>query len=98
MINFVMIDFEREMAAILADDPLGLLDVKAKAAAKSADERLIESFEEINSYVEAHGRPPEKSRDIQVRRLFSRLQGLREEPEKVEMLLDFDRFGLLRDR
>lgn len=90
-----MIHFEQEMAAILADDPLGVLDVKAKASVKSADERLIESFEEINAFVEAYGHPPEKSRDIQERRLFSRLQGVRSEPEKIEMLLDFDRFGLL---
>lgn len=90
-----MINFEQEMASILAEDPLGLLDVKAKASAKSADERLIESFEEINHYVDTHGHPPERSREIQERRLYSRLQGLRGDPEKVELLLDFDRFGLL---
>lgn len=91
-----MIDFEKELEAILQDDPLGLLDVKPKASGViSADERLIASFEEINDFVRQHGHEPTKSRDISERKLYSRLQGLRENPEKAAALVAYDTFGLL---
>jgi hypothetical protein len=91
-------DFEKELKAILEDDPLGLLDTKPKASSViSADERLIASFEEINTFVEAYNREPEASRDISERKLHSRLNGLRENPEKAASLLEFDRFNLLAD-
>ena len=91
-----MIDFEKELEAILQDDPLGLLAVKPKASGvSSADERLIASFEEINDFMRQHGHEPEKSRDISERKLYSRLKGLRENPEKAATLTEYDTFGLL---
>ena len=93
-----MIDFEKEFENILEDDPLGLLDIKPKRSnAITEDERLIESFKEINDYMEQHGKEPSASRDIQERRLFSRLKGLREDPEKSLALKDYDSFNLLGD-
>ena len=91
-----MIDFDKEMQAILHNDPLGLLEVKPKASnGMSADERLLAAFEEINTFFEQHGREPAVSRDIQERKLYSRLQGLRDDPEKAVSLQAADRFGLL---
>lgn len=91
-----MIDFDKELQAILADDPLGLLDVKPQTAnAVTADDRLIAAFEEINAFVEMHGHEPTASRDIQERKLYSRLQGLREDTGKRAALLPLDRFFLL---
>lgn len=91
-----MIDFEKELQAILADDPLGLLEVKPAASnGVTADERLVAAFEEINAFVETHGREPTASRDIQERKLYSRLQGLREDTDKMAALLPLDRFELL---
>jgi len=91
-----MIDFEKALADILENDVLGLLDVKPKASAvMSADSRLIASFEEINAFVEEHGREPAKSQVVSERRLHSRLKGLREQPEKAAALAEFDRFDLL---
>ena len=93
-----MIDFDKELQAILADDPLGLLDVKLQVSnVVTADERLIAAFEEINTFVETHGHEPTASRDIQERKLYSRLQGLREDVEKALALLPLDRFRLLGD-
>ena len=93
-----MIDFEKELESILENDPLGLLDIKQKKSnAITADERLIESFKEINDYMEQHGKEPSASREIQERRLFSRLKGLREDPEKAMALKDHDSFNLLGD-
>lgn len=91
-----MIDFDKEMQAILHNDPLGLLEVKPKASnGMSADERLLAAFEEINTFFEQQGREPAISRDIQERKLYSRLQGLRDDPERAVSLQSVDRFGLL---
>ena len=91
-----MIDFLKEIEAILDEDPLGLLDIKPKASSvMSADARLVESFKEINAYMEERGHEPTASRDIKERRLYSRLKGLRESPEKAAALAEHDVFSLL---
>lgn len=91
-------DYTKELSAILANDPLGLLDVKPRSSGVlTADARLIASFQEINDFVRAHGHEPTESRDIQERRLFSRLKGIRENPAKAEALLTYDEFSLLAD-
>jgi len=93
-----MIDFIKELETILETDPLGLLKVKPKeSSAISADERLIASFEEINAFMREHNREPAESRDISERKLYSRLKGLRQSPEKAAALADFDTFDLLSD-
>ncbi len=91
-----MIDFTKELETILETDPLSLLEVKPKASSViSADERLIASFEEINAFMREHNREPALSRDISQRKLYSRLKGLRESPDKAAALADFDTFNLL---
>lgn len=90
--------FDEELARILADDPLGLLDVKPKQSnAISADQRLVASFEEINTFLRQHSREPAESRDIHERRLFSRLKSLRSSPERATALKEYDTFNLLGD-
>jgi hypothetical protein len=92
-----MSDFEKELAAILEEDPLGLLNLKPKASARATtDERLLDSFREISDFVKRHGREPEESRDVGERKLYSRLKGLRECPEKVASLLEHDHLSLLK--
>jgi len=91
-----MIDFQAELARILKEDELGLLDVKPLASSViSSDDRLLASFEEINAFFEAQGKKPEESREINERSLFSRLKGLREHPEKLAALKPYDRHNLL---
>jgi len=93
-----MIDFEKELHTILQDDPLGLLTVKAKASSvMNSDERLIASFEEINSFIREHGHEPAESRDINERRMYSRLKGLRNNPTTAEPLAEYDEFDLLSE-
>ncbi len=93
-----MIDFEKELALILQDDPLGLLTIKPRASLTiSADDRLIASFAEINRFVHEHGAEPAESRDINERCLFSRLKGIRDDFDKTTALLAFDRFDLLKN-
>lgn len=92
-----MIDFEKELEQILSSDPLGLLDIKPKATSVTADQRLVASFQEINEFIDEHGKEPTQNRDIKERRLFSRLKGLREDPVKAAALKDHDVHGLLAD-
>jgi len=81
---------------ILNNDPLGLLgEVKAKNPVVTADDRLVASFEEINSFIDVNGREPCKSNDMNERRLYSRLQGIREDIDKSKSLKKYDRFNLL---
>jgi len=81
---------------ILDNDPLGLLgEVKAKNPIVTADDRLIASFEEINNFFELKGKEPIKSDDMNERKLYSRLKGIRLDFEKVESLKSHDRFNLL---
>jgi hypothetical protein len=90
-----MIDFEKELEEILSSDPLGLLAVKPKTSGKlSTDDRLIASFKEITDFVKAKNREPEASKDIGERKLYSRLKGLRENPEKVTALVKYDELNL----
>lgn len=78
------------------DDPFGLLEVKAPAAAnRTKDERLISTFEEINAFVEKNGRPPLMNGGIQEHGLAARLAGFIESADKREQLLSYDKFNLL---
>ena len=54
-----MMDIEAELTRIFAEDDLGLFDIKPKKSfAKSTDQRLIDSFEEINEFVAENGYEP----------------------------------------
>ncbi len=88
---------EFSLDEILGDDPLGLLsEPKLTAASPDKDERLLESFEEINTFVQKRAREPQRSSDMYERTLHVRLQALRQHPEKMEHLKPYDRFHLLQ--
>lgn len=84
---------------ILNDDPLGILFVEKKISkAVTSDDRLLDSFEEINKFVDENGKEPERNKDdMNQFRLHSRLKGFRDSFEKSELLKDFDRHKLLPD-
>ena len=90
-----MANNEEKLLEIFNSDPFGLLETKEKPKSVTADDRLVASFEEINDFYEKHGREPEKTNDMHERKLFSRLQGIKENPEKIEALKLLDRFNLL---
>ena len=82
---------------IFNDDPFGLLDIKpAGTQARNADERLVSSFEEINSFYEKNNREPTSGNGVQEHQLKSRLNGIRSDQQKIEMLKPHDRFNLLK--
>lgn len=91
-----MIKFEEELKNILENDPLGLLEVRPKQSGLvTSDDRLLASFEEINEFIRKNGKEPTKTNEIRERKLFSRLQSLRENPEKATILKEYDTFNLL---
>ncbi len=89
-----MIDFEGELKKILNEDPLGILKNRTVQPIKT-DQRLKESFEEINKFIDENGREPTESTDITERKLFSRLKQLRKDFDKASALKDLDRHNLL---
>ncbi len=89
---------EYSLDEILADDPLGLLnEPKSRAKALNEDDRLMSSFEEINTFIDKNGSEPKKSTNMQERTLHARLEGIRQNPEKIEYLKPYDRFNILQE-
>jgi hypothetical protein len=81
---------------ILEDDDLGLLNIKPKRAAITVDERLLQSFQQINDFYRQHNKEPESNpSNILEFQLFNRLKGLRASKEKCESLQEVDEFHLL---
>jgi hypothetical protein len=80
------------------DDEFGLLAVKPQVnQAQNADARLMESFAQINAFYSEHKREPSPQNGMDERMLFSRLQGLRDDANKVLQLKNYDCYGLLGD-
>jgi hypothetical protein len=93
-----VMDKDKVLDEIFSDDPLGILDVKPKnSSVKSADERLISSFQEIIDYFEANKREPEPNiTNISEYQLYSRLKSIREDDNKVAALQEYDKHNLLK--
>lgn len=80
---------------IFNDDEFGLLDSTAKTSnVKTSDQRLIDSFEEINAFVEKNGREPNTS-SMSEYGLLARLKNIRENDQQKISLKPFDRHNLL---
>ncbi|AFI97470.1 MULTISPECIES: hypothetical protein [Acinetobacter] len=81
---------------MIADDDLGLLNVKKKMSALTADEQLVSKFNEINNFVTQHGRVPTKNMaNITEYMLASRLEAVQANPEQYMALADYDEHNLL---
>jgi hypothetical protein len=89
---------EDKLNEIFNNDPLGLLNIEKPSSqdGKTEEQRLIESFEEISDFFEAHGREPNSENSLEEHTLKSRLDGIRSNPKKVKILLPYDFHGLLR--
>ena len=91
-------DKDKILDEIFSNDPFGLLNVKPKISnIKTADERLSNSFEEINEFIAKNEREPEpNSSNISEYQLYSRLKNLREDEDKMLALEPQDTYGLLK--
>jgi len=90
-------DKDQVLDNIFNDDALGLLQVQVKPSnARTPDERLLASFQEINAFVEKNGKEPEANPgNVAEYQLYARLKSLREDDEKAAMLKEFDIRNLL---
>lgn len=85
-----------QLDALLANDPLGLLEKPEKPKPVTATDRLVRAFGEINEFYAEHGREPDPdTMDIAERKLGARLVGLRASEEKSAALAEYDEHGLL---
>ncbi|MCF6308108.1 MAG: GIY-YIG nuclease family protein [Flavobacteriaceae bacterium] len=80
---------------IFNDDNFGLLDSKAKTSTIKTDEdRLIDSFEEINVFFDKNNREPNSS-SMSEYGLLAKLKNFRQNEKQKETLKPFDRHNLL---
>lgn len=83
---------------IFNSDNLGLLDINEVPKQKRRDEdwRLLEQFQEITQFYEDNKRlPSDDGSDITEFTLASRLSGIKSDPKKVKILLQYDLYNIL---
>lgn len=90
-------DKDQILDSIFKDDTFGLLTIKAKESNnRTADERLLARFQEINDFIEMTGKEPEANPEsVAEFQLYSRLKNLKEDALKVEMLKVMDVYNIL---
>lgn len=80
---------------IFNDDKFGLLDARpGNTNTRTDDDRLTESFEEINLFFEKNQREPGTGSMAEYN-LLARLKGFRADEAKKQLLKPYDRFDLL---
>lgn len=89
---------KKTLKDIFNDDEFGILDSKPKNSnVKTEDERLIESFQDINAFFVKNNREPEAT-NVTEFKLLSRLKALRKDANKVEILKPYDSHNLLNTK
>ena len=92
----MQMDKDKILDDIFSNDPFGLLNVKPSSApARTADERLVASFQALNDFYEVNKREPQLGGGVQEHMLYSRLKSIREDAIKSESLKPYDTHGLL---
>ena len=82
---------------ILADSEFGnVFTSKSSNNVATADQRLIDSFEEVNRFIDSNGHQPNNQSDINHRKLITRLASIRHDVEKIIALKPYDRHELLQ--
>lgn len=82
---------------IFADDDFGLLNSSPKVTRqKSVDDRLVDSFEEINQFIDKMGREPRTS-SMSEYSLYARLKTIRQDDSMKRTFKEFDRHNVLGD-
>lgn len=86
---------KNDLLDLINDDDLGLLDIDKKSSSATPDDRLSESFMEINEFFSEHNTEPKSGGDIHEHKLASRLKHIRENKEQKDFLLKHDVHNLL---
>lgn len=96
------IDNSRKIRSLddIFNDPAATELLAKPKKVQSTYDPEVEKFKEIESWIKSHdGKEPEKTTDISrlgERKLASRLKGIREDPERIELLRPYDELGLLK--
>lgn len=87
---------KEDLLKMIEEDEGWLLTLSSSSTSSSSpDSRLIDSFEEINTFFSEHGREPESGKWIQEHKLYARLKGIREDIAKSSNLKSQDKYSLL---
>lgn len=86
---------KEKLLQMISEDDDGILSFKPKVLPISSDSRLIDSFQEINSFFREHKRRPEKNHDIFERKLAINLDEIQKSDEKIKLLKKHDKYNLL---
>lgn len=90
---------KEDLLKMIEEDDSWLLTLTSSSTSSSSpDSRLIESFEEINSFFNEHRREPEQGKWIQEHKLYARLKAMRENADKSVPLKSLDKYNLLPER
>ncbi|MFA6446064.1 MAG: GIY-YIG nuclease family protein [Candidatus Paceibacterota bacterium] len=87
---------KKDLLDLINDDDLGLLDIEKKPISVTPDDRLSESFMEINEFFLLHKAEPKTGGDIHEHKLASRLKHIRENKEQRDFLSKYDTHNLLK--
>lgn len=91
-------DYSEKIAELAKSPYADLFKTKPKQQNMTADDRLLESFEEIKTFYHNHGHVPLiNSSDMKEKLLAARLKGLRQDKNKKVMLTEKDPDGILED-
>lgn len=87
-----------DLINLIQEDPFGLLKSEhIKKELSEEDSALINSFEEIQTFVDDHKCEPQSNLSNMIEfKLFARLKAIRSDPKKVRLLLKYDFGGLLK--
>ena len=87
---------KEDLLKMIEGDDNWLLSIPSvSTSSNTPDSRLIDSFEEINSFLREHGREPEPGKWIQEHKLYARLKGIRDDGSKSQSLKGLDTHNLL---
>ncbi|MGC1879247.1 MAG: GIY-YIG nuclease family protein [Rhabdochlamydiaceae bacterium] len=82
------------------EDDLGLLKTRAASStSQDPNDRLVASFQEINDFIIETGREPQpNNEDMREFALYSRLNSFRENSDHIQLLFQYDKFKLLKEK
>lgn len=89
-------DFTDELISLFESEDGALFTPQAKVSAPTPDDRLVDSFKKITDFVNEYDRQPDiESLDINEAILAKRLEAIRNDPKKTDVLKQLDTLGLL---
>ncbi|MEK7100684.1 MAG: GIY-YIG nuclease family protein, partial [Patescibacteria group bacterium] len=89
-------DFTNELLRLFESEDGAMFVAKDKPKRATADDRLVEAFQEIVEFGTAHARNPvNNTDDFSESLLAKRLEAIKNTPKKVLALVEYDFLGLL---